>query len=66
MRHPVFLEITCNFLKARGESRVQGGIGFGFSRHWLNNWCELFKPNTKSSQVSYDHRSYERNLSNCV
>ena len=36
MNQSEFLEITCNFLKAREKSRVQlFGFGFGFASHWL-------------------------------
>ena len=30
MNQSEFLEITCNLLKAREKSRVQGAIGLGF------------------------------------
>lgn len=42
-----FLTITCNLLKAREKSGVQGAIGFGGVSHWLNNWQEIFKPINK-------------------
>ena len=42
-----FLTITCNLLKAREKSSVQGAIGFGGVSHWLNNWQEIFKPTNK-------------------
>ena len=41
-----FLAITCNLLKAREISRVQGTVGFGFISHWLKNWRETFQPIT--------------------
>ena len=40
MNQPEFLAITCKWLKARENSRVQGAIAFGFASHWLENWCE--------------------------
>ena len=54
MNQSQFLEITCNSLEAREKSRVRGAIGFGFDSHWLKNWRESFKPNTK--------RSYRNNV----
>ena len=48
-----FLAITCNSLKAREKSRIHGAIGFGFSSLWLKNWCESFKPITKSSNRNH-------------
>ena len=44
MNQSEFLAITCNLLKAREKSRVQGAIGFGFAfaSHWLKNWREIF------------------------
>ena len=44
-----FLAITCNSLKARGKSRVQGAIGFDFASHWLKNWRGILKPITECS-----------------
>ena len=41
-----FLAITCNSLKAREKSRVQGASGFGLS-YWLKNWRKSFEPITK-------------------
>jgi len=35
------MEITCNLLKAREKSHVQGT--FGFASHWLKNSCEIIK-----------------------
>ena len=49
MNQSQFLAITCNSLKAREKSRVQGAIGFGLGSHWLKNWRESFKPITKRS-----------------
>ena len=49
MSQSQFLAITCNSLKAREKSRVQGAIAFGFASHWLNNWRESVKPITKRS-----------------
>ena len=47
MNQSQFLAITCNLLKAREKSGVQGaigfGIGFGFASDWLKNWRESFK-----------------------
>ena len=44
MNQSEFLAITCNLLKAREKSRVQGAIGFrfAFASHWLKNWREIF------------------------
>ena len=47
MNQSQFLAITCNSLKAREKSRVQGAIAFGFASHWLKNWRESLKPITK-------------------
>ena len=47
MNQSQFLTITCNSLKARERSRVQGVIAFGFASHWLKNWRDSFKPITK-------------------
>ena len=47
-----FRVITCDFLKARDRSRVQGVIGFGFVPHWLKNCREVFKPITKRSNCN--------------
>ena len=49
MNQSQFLAITCNSLKVRKKSRVQGAIGFGFAFHWLKNWCEYLKPITKGA-----------------
>ena len=49
MNQSKFLAITCNLLKAREKSRVQGAIGFGFASHWLKNRREILKPITKRS-----------------
>ena len=51
MNQSQLLEITCNSLKAREKSRVQGVIGF--ASHWLKNWRESFKPITKRSNRNY-------------
>ena len=42
MNQSEFTEITRNLFKARGKSRVQGaiGFGFGFASHWLKNCNE--------------------------
>ena len=52
------LAITCNSLKAREKSRVQGAIGFGFASHWLKNWRESFKPiskrNNRNPGITFD------------
>ena len=53
MNQSQFLAITCNSLKARERSRVHGAIGFGFASHWLKNWRESFKPNTKRSNRNH-------------
>ena len=41
MSQSQFLAITCNSLKAREKSRVQGAIAFGFASHWLKNGASL-------------------------
>ena len=53
MNQSQFLAITCNSLKAREKSRVQGAIGFGFASHWLKNWLETFEPITKHSNRNH-------------
>ena len=47
MNQSEFLAITCNLLKAREKSRVQGAIGFGLASHWLKSWREFFQSITK-------------------
>ena len=47
MNQSEYLAITCNLLKAREKSRVQGAIGFAST--CLKNWRETFKPITKRS-----------------
>ena len=47
MSQSEFFVITCNLLKARENSRLQGA--FGFASHWLKNWREIFKAITKRS-----------------
>ena len=54
MNQSQFVAISCNSLEAQEKSRVPGAIGFGFDSHWLKNWRESFKPNTK--------RSYRNNV----
>ena len=34
--------ITCNLLKAREKSRVQGVIGFGLASYWLKTGARFF------------------------
>ena len=53
MSQSQLLAITCNLLKAREKSRVQGAIGFGFASYWLKNWHESFKPITKRSNGNH-------------
>ena len=55
MKQSEYLAITCNLLKAREKSHVQGaiGFGFGFASNWLKNWCETFKPITKRSNRNH-------------
>ena len=53
MNQSQFLAITCNMLKAREKSRVQGAIGFGFASHWLKNWRDSFKPITQHSNCNH-------------
>ena len=60
MNQSQFLAITCNLLKARERSRVQGAIGFGFASNWLKNWRDSFKPVTKRRNhnhvITFDSR----------
>ena len=53
MNQSQFPAITCNSLKAREKSRVQGAIGFGFAYHWLKNWRESFEAITKRGNRSH-------------
>ena len=53
MNRSQFLAIICNSIEAREKSRAQGGIGFGFASHWLENWRESFKPITKRSNRNH-------------
>ena len=53
MNQSQLLAMTCNSLKAREKSRIQGAIGFGFASHWLENWCESFKPIIKRSNGNH-------------
>ena len=48
MNQSQFPAITCNSLKARGKSCVQGAIGI--ASHWLKNWREILKPITQHSK----------------
>ena len=41
MKQSELLSITCNFIKAREKSRVQGE--FGFASHWLKNRRDILK-----------------------
>ena len=58
MNQSEFLAVTCNFLKAREKSRVQGAIGIGFGSHWLKTLRNIFKPITKRGNrnrvISFD------------
>ena len=45
MNQSEFLAITCNLLKAREKSRVQGGIVSGFAYNWLKNLARDFWAN---------------------
>ena len=47
MNQSEFLAVTCNLLKAREKSRVEGAIAF--ASHWLKKWREIFEPITKRS-----------------
>ena len=49
MSQSELLEITCDLLKAREKSCVQGAIRFGFASHWLKNGREIFKAINKRS-----------------
>ena len=42
MNQSEFQEITCNLLKAREKSRLQGAIGFGFTSNWLKKLAPDF------------------------
>ena len=42
MNQSEFLAVTCNLLKAREKSRLQGAIGFDFASNWLKKWCDIF------------------------
>ena len=53
MNQSQLLAITCNSLKAREKSSVQGAIAFGFASHWFKNWRQSFKPITKCSNRNY-------------
>ena len=53
MNQSQFLAISCNSLKAREKSRVQGAIAFGFASHWLKNWHDSFKPIAKRSNHNH-------------
>ena len=61
MNQSEFLATTWNLLKARGKSREQGAIGFGFSSHWLKNRCKIFKPiterNNRNRVITFDSHS---------
>ena len=60
MNQPQFLVVTCNLLKAREKSRVQGAIDFYFAPHWLTNWREIIWLLTQQSQsVNYFRQSFE-------
>ena len=56
-----FLAVTCNLLKGREKSRVQGAIGLGFAFHWLKNWRKIFKLITKRNNcnriINFDSHS---------
>ena len=49
MNQAEFQVITCNILKARENSHVQGTIGFVFASHWLKKWRDILKPIAKRS-----------------
>ena len=53
MNQSQFPAITCNSLKAREKSCIDGGIAFGFASHWLKNWRKSFKPITKCSNRNH-------------
>ena len=75
-----FVAITCNSLKAREKSRVQGaiGFGFGFASHWLKRWREMFlaitnhqspitNRNKRNSVLTFDsHLTVVQTLVSCV
>ena len=47
MNQSEFLAITCNLLKARENSSIQGAIGSAFASYWMKNWREIFRPIAK-------------------
>ena len=75
-----FVAITCNSLKAREKSYVQGaiGFGFGFGSHWLKRWREIFlaitnhqspitNRNKRNSVLTFDsHLTVVQTLVSCV
>ena len=64
-----FLAITCNSLKAREKSRVQGASGFGLS-YWLKNWRKSFEPITKLDNhncvITFDSRAKTALIKMCL
>ena len=61
MNQSEFLAITCNMLKAKEKSRVQGAIGFAFASHWLKNLRQIFEPITKHSNLEITCDSHLKN-----
>ena len=53
MKQSEFPAITCDLLKARQKSRVQGAISFGFASHWLKNWREIFKRSNRNGAITF-------------
>ena len=53
-----FFKITCNLLKAREKSRVQGAIGFDFVSHLLKNWRKsltaINKRGNRNCPITFD------------
>ena len=47
MNQSEFIAVTYKLLKAREKSRVCKVRLIGFTSHWLQNWCKIFKPITK-------------------
>ena len=59
-----FFAVTCNLLKAREKSRVQGAIGqFRFASHSLENWHEILKLiTTRSGNRNRNRNRNRRNM----
>ena len=53
MNQSQFIAITCNSLKAREKSRVDGVIGFCFASRSLKNWRESYEPVIKHNNHNH-------------